>query len=121
MPRGTCSQHPHTSWRARRSTSERAHTTVEFIGTLPLLALGATCCLQALLVALSVVFAQGAADRAARDEPSARVVASIPAGWRARSSVSRTASGVQVQIRPPALLPGTGRWFVVRASSEVVQ
>lgn len=94
---------------------------IEFVGTLPLLMLAATCCLQALLVALGVVFAQSASDRAARDMPRAQVVASIPAAWRSRSTVSTTASRAHVSIRPPALLPGTGRWFVVHASSEVVQ
>jgi len=83
------------------------------------LALAATCCLQALLVALGVVFAQSATDRAAHGAPRAQVVSSIPAGWRGRTRISTRGDQVRVEVRPPALVPGTSRWLAVRATSEV--
>jgi hypothetical protein len=86
---------------------------------LPILALAATCCLQALLLALGVVFAQSAADRAARGAPRAEVVASIPSGWRKRVQLDSSSDRVQVDLRPPVLVPGTSRWLVVHATSEV--
>lgn len=86
---------------------------------MPVLVLAAACCLQALLVALAVVFAQSAADRAARGLPRAQVVGSIPAGWRERTTVSTAGDEARISIRPPVLLPGAGRWLVVRARSEV--
>lgn len=91
---------------------------VEFVGTLPLLLLAAACCLQALLLALGVVFSQVAADRAARDAPRAQVVASIPSGWRRGVQVTRVGTAVRVTVRTPALLPGTRRWLTVSATSE---
>jgi hypothetical protein len=99
--------------------AEAAQSTIEFIGTLPILALAATCCLQALLVALSVVFAQSTADLAARGAPRARAVSSVPVGWRSRISIDASSARVRVDVRPPAFVPGTSRWLVVHASSEV--
>lgn len=98
--------------------SERAQSTIEFIGTIPVLLLAATCCLQALLLALGVVFAQSAADRAARGAPRAQVVASIPSGWRSRATIDADSDRSTVTLRAPALLPGTDRWLQVSATSE---
>jgi hypothetical protein len=92
---------------------------VEFIGTLPLLALAATVCVQALLVALALVFAQSAADRAASGASSERVLASIPSGWRARTTLDARGARATVRIEPPSLLPGAASKLTVRASSEV--
>jgi hypothetical protein len=85
---------------------------------LPLLALVTTCCLQALLLALGIVFSQVSADRAARGEPRAQAVESIPAGWRRQARITRSGDRVQVRLRVPALVPGTGRWMQVSATSE---
>jgi hypothetical protein len=86
---------------------------------LPLLALAATACLQALLVALALVFAQSAADRAAVGEPSDRALASIPSGWRTRASMQVRGARATVRIEPPSLLPRAGALLAVHASSEV--
>jgi hypothetical protein len=92
---------------------------VEFVGTLPLLAVAAAACLQALLVALALIFAQSAADRAARDEPAARVLATIPSGWRERATVDTTSTEARVRIEPPSLLPRAGELLAVRATSRI--
>jgi hypothetical protein len=99
---------------------ERAQSTLEFVGTLPLLAVGAACCLQAILVALALVFAQTAADRAARGDTTASALASVPSGWRRRAVISTDGPRVRVRLRPPALLPGAGRLLAVEASSSKV-
>jgi hypothetical protein len=101
--------------------SERAQSTVEFVGTLPLLALAATACLQALLVAVSITLAQVSVDRAARGQSRAQVVASLPPGWRERTKVSVEGSRASVRIEPPSLLPRAGRLLAVRATSEVTK
>lgn len=91
---------------------------MEFVGTIPLLLLGATCCLQALLLALGVTFAQVAADRAARDAPHDVVVAAIPSGWRRHVRVEQASGRAVVRLRAPAVLPGAGRWLELTASAE---
>lgn len=100
---------------------ERAQATVEFVGTIPVLLLAATCCLQALLLAIALLFAQVSADRAARDAPMAQATASIPAPWRRRVRIERSKDSVTVTVRAPAVLPGAGRWLDVAATSEVAQ
>lgn len=99
---------------------ERAQASIELIGSIPLLLLAALACLQALLVALSLLFAQGAVDRAARGQSRAQVVSSVPAGWRQRTEVRVSPSEARVRIRPPAVLPGAARLHV-DARSEVLQ
>ncbi|MCB0878860.1 MAG: hypothetical protein KDC46_07760 [Thermoleophilia bacterium] len=98
--------------------AEAAQSTIEFIGSLPVLLLAATCCVQALLLALGVVFAQSAVGRAAQGQDRADVVASVPPGWRAHTRVHRQGRRVVVTVQAPALLPGTGRWLQVSARSE---
>jgi hypothetical protein len=93
---------------------------VEFVGTLPLLAVGAACCLQALLVAFALVFAQAAADRAARGEPTAAALAPVPASWRRSALVRTSDSTARVRLRPPVVLPGASRLLTVEATSSVV-
>lgn len=73
--------------------------------------------MQSLLLALSLVFAQAAADRAARGASKGQVVASIPSGWRSRAVVRRTDEQVRVTLRPPSVLPGAARVLRVEASS----
>lgn len=91
---------------------------MEFVGTIPVLLLAAACCLQGLLLALGVTFAQVAADRAARDAPHRVVVSSIPSGWRRHVSVERSSGRAIVRLRTPAVLPGAGRWLDVTATAE---
>jgi hypothetical protein len=82
------------------------------------LLLAATCCVQALLLALGILFAQVSADRAARGAPKAQAVASIPPAWRSRVQVTVTSERATVTLRVPSLLPGTSRLLDVRATSE---
>lgn len=97
---------------------QSGQATVEFVGTIPLLLLAATCCVQALLLALGVTFAQVAADRAARGAPRSEVVSSIPSGWRRHVHVEEHGERSIVRLRTPVLLPGAGRWLDVTASAE---
>lgn len=92
---------------------------MEFVGSLPLLMLVATVFLQALLIALALVFAQSAADRAARGMPGAHALDSIPRGWRSRARIEQRGERVHVRISPPALLPGAAGLLSVQASSSV--
>jgi hypothetical protein len=93
---------------------------VEFVGTLPLLALGAAICVQATLLALSLVFAQAAAERAARGATPTQARASLPATWRSRARIELEGEQVHVRIRPPVVLPGAGRLLTVEASTSKV-
>jgi hypothetical protein len=92
---------------------------VEFVGALPVLVLAARVCVQALLVALSLVFAQLAAQRAAGGMDEAHALRVVPAGWRARVSTESVSTQVRATVRTPALLPGAGRWLRVSAVSKV--
>lgn len=72
-------------------------------------------------MALGVVFSHVAVDRAAREVPHAQVVASVPKGWRSGLRVTNPSeSRVRVSVRVPAVLPGTGQWLRVAATSEVM-
>lgn len=93
---------------------------MEFVATLPLVALAVLACLQALLLALALVFAQSAADRAARGAPRAQVVGSVPAGWRSAARIERAGCTVRVHVRPPAVLPGAARLLTVEATARRV-
>jgi hypothetical protein len=93
---------------------------VEFVGTLPILALGATICVQATLCALSLVFAQAAADRAARGATPAQASAALPSAWRSRATITSTGERIRVRVRPPAVLPGAGRLLRVTVSATKV-
>ena len=57
---------PATSQMRPRRSSEQAQSTVEFVGVLPLLAFAALACVQALLVAITLVLAQHSVERAAQ-------------------------------------------------------
>lgn len=96
---------------------ERAQATVEFVGTVPVLLLAAACCVQAVLLAIALLFAQVTADRAARGAPRSQAVASVPQSWRGRVRIDERGSDVVVTVRPPAVLPGAGRWLRVQARS----
>lgn len=85
---------------------------------LPLLALVVLACVQACLLALGVTFAQVAVDRSARGESPSQVRSSIPSAWRRGADVSTTPSAHVVRLRAPSVLPGAGRFLVVRAARE---
>lgn len=93
---------------------------MEFVGTLPLLVLGALACVQALLVACSLLFAQAAADRAARGSTARQALSVMPSGWRDRAALARADQTATVTVRPPAVLPGAARLLRVSASSSEV-
>jgi len=81
--------------------------------------LAALCCVQALLVACALVFAQVAVDRAASGAPDARTLASMPAGWRDTATVERRGTSVVVRVAAPAVLPGASKWLDIAARAEV--
>lgn len=91
---------------------------VEFVGSLPVLMLGALLCVQAVLVALSLVFAQVAADRSARGADASEAVSSIPRPWRSRVAITRDERRAQVVVQSPAVLPGIASKLDVTARSE---
>lgn len=91
---------------------------MEFVGTLPVLMLGAAVCLQALLVAISLLFAQVASDRAARGESRTTALSSMPQAWRGRAQLIKRGDVSIVRIRPPAVIPGVADLLAVEVSSE---
>jgi hypothetical protein len=92
---------------------------LEFLGCMPLVLLAAASCLQALLVALTLVFAQGAADRAARGASRAQALDAVPAGWRPRARMQVDTEQARVTLRPPAVIPGAARVLAISASTSV--
>lgn len=74
-------------------------------------------CVQATLLACSVVFAQVAAGRAAAGLPRAQVVAVLPEAWRRGVRVQRRRDIVRVRVATPAIMPGAEDWLEVRASA----
>ena len=119
MLRPPCPHSPPTpTQRPSRPLAERAQASIELLGSLPVLLLGLLACMQAMLVALALVFSQSAADRAARGASRAQVVSSIPAPWRSRVRVRVTDSEAFVRIAPPVVLPGASR-LRIEARSEV--
>lgn len=91
---------------------------MEFVGSLPVLMLGALLCVQALLLALSLVFAQVVADRSARGAERAEAISSVPRPWRSRVSISRDERHARIVVQSPAVLPGVGSRLRVAARSE---
>ncbi|MBC7643671.1 MAG: pilus assembly protein [Thermoleophilia bacterium] len=83
--------------------------TVEFVGTLPLLVLGGLIIVQALLVALSTIFAQSSASAAARQlasgTPKSQVQLPIAAGFRHGALISTHAGRIQVRLTVPKVIP----------------
>lgn len=71
-------------------------------------------CLQAMLAACSLVFAQSAADRVAHGATQAQARASVPGGWRTRTRVTISGGRVHAKVVTPAVLPGIGSRLVVR-------
>ncbi|MCW2961368.1 MAG: hypothetical protein JWM90_1755 [Thermoleophilia bacterium] len=122
MNETTCPQ-PRTSRErpAPSSRSERASATVEFVGALPLLAFGMLTCLQAMLAACSLVFAQSAADRAAHGASQSQARASVPSGWRTRTQVVVGNGRVRATVVTPAVLPGIGSRLVVHVDVPELQ
>ena len=79
---------------------------VEFVGTLPLLVGALLICIQAGLLALTAVYAQGSADAAARGVN----VRSLPepSVWQSATTVTRSGGSVTVAVRAPSVLPWVG-------------
>lgn len=98
---------------------ESAQSTLEFVGILPIIMLGALLCVQALLLACALVFAQSAVDRAARGAAPATVVSSIPAPWRRHVAVRQQGGRVTVSVRPPSVVPMLGSRLRATARAEV--
>lgn len=89
---------------------------------LPLLALGALACLQALVVAITLVLAQHSVDRAAQPGATrASVARTLPAGWRRGLVLNRHDDVVELSLHAPAILPGAGRFLRIRATSPEIQ
>jgi hypothetical protein len=84
---------------------------VELVAALPALALAAALALQLLLVGYSVTIADGAAEAGALAGAAgkdAREAArdALPGWARGRSTVRTEGGRVEVELRPPAPLPG---------------
>ena len=92
---------------------------MEFVGSLPVLALGACVCVQALLIALSLVFAQLVAQRSAQGMDAAQARSVVPAAWRSRVLIDSTDRHAKVVVRTPSVLPGAAKLLRVSATSEV--
>ncbi|MBC7462300.1 MAG: hypothetical protein H7287_13140 [Thermoleophilia bacterium] len=113
---------PATSLTRSRRSLEQAQSTVEFVGVLPLLAFAALACLQALLVAFTLVLAQHSVDRAAQPGATRATVArSLPPAWRSTLALHRTKHSVGLSLRAPAVLPGAGRLLRIRVTAPEVQ
>lgn len=91
---------------------------MEFVGSLPVLALGALVCVQALLVAISLLFAHVVAERSAAGAQTSAALSAIPAPWRSRVTISSDAERVRVAVQPPAVVPGMGSRLRVTARTE---
>lgn len=84
---------------------------IELIAGLPVLALAALLALQLLAVGYAQALADGAAEAgaiAAADgrNPAAAARAGLPGWARGRVSVAASGGRVEVELDPPALLPG---------------
>ncbi|MCW2972847.1 MAG: hypothetical protein JWN72_1120 [Thermoleophilia bacterium] len=89
---------------------------------LPLLAFAALACLQALLVAITLVLAQHSVDRAAQPHATrSQVARSLPAGWRRGMTLQHTKHSVELSLRAPAVLPGVGRVLRIHATAPEVR
>ena len=92
---------------------ESGQAQLELIAGLPLLALAAVIALQLLAVGYSQSLADGAAEAgaiAAADgrEPAAAARAGLPGWARDRVEVDVDGGRVEVELDPPAIVPGLG-------------
>lgn len=95
---------------------------MEFVGTLPILLLAALVCLQAFLLAMTALYAQVAADRAARGASRSSIVQSLPAAWRPGAQVRASGDQVRIRVGSPVVLPlpaDARELLAVTARSEV--
>lgn len=104
------SQCPPATSQSPRFASQRGQSTVEFIGTLPVMVLAAAICLQAFLLGLTAVYAQAGAtslSRSSRHGDNLTTAAlPIPRAWRDDARISTRARGSTITLRAPAVLPG---------------
>jgi hypothetical protein len=84
---------------------------VEFVAVLPLMALAALACVQALLLGLSTIYVEASADAAARSRTVTAAQLPAPGAWRSSARISRSNGRVTVTMRTPAVLPLAG-WRV---------
>lgn len=107
---------PHPSL-LQPSRAERGQASVEFVGTLPLLALGLFVIIQGFLLGSTELIAQSAAEQYAREStPRREVMQSLPPAWRSGARVERHAGYVRVELRSPVVIPGVHRPVVSAAS-----
>ena len=106
------------------SSQQCGQATVEFVGTLPILVLGALLIVQALLLALATIFAQSSAPTAARmlaaGTRSAQVQRQLPIApsFRHGASVQTHAGRVRVRLFVPRVLPLVDRSLLQVAASS---
>jgi pilus assembly protein CpaE len=107
---------------AERARSDLGQAQLELIAGLPLLLLAALVALQLLGVAYAQSLADGAAEAGAiaaadgRDEEGAAREA-LPGWARSRVAVEEEDGRVQVELAPPALLPGLGDHLAVDSTA----
>jgi hypothetical protein len=103
---------------------QRGQASVELLAGLPALLLLAVVVMQLLAVGYTAVLAGDAAEAgalamAAGHGPDAAARAALPGWARGGMTVRRAVGAVHVQMRPPRLLPWTGRLLRVHASAAV--
>jgi hypothetical protein len=103
---------------------ERGQASVELLAGLPALLLVAVVVMQLLAVGYTAVLAGDAAEAgalamAAGARPESAARAALPGWARGAMTVRRAVGAVHVEMRPPRLLPWTGRLLRVRASAAV--
>jgi hypothetical protein len=103
---------------------QRGQASVELVAGLPALFLLAVVVMQLLAVGYTAVLAGDAAEAgalamASGRGPDAAARAALPGWARGGMTVRRAIGAVHVEMRPPKLLPWTGRLLRVRASAAV--
>ena len=103
---------------------ERGQAAVELVAGLPALLLLAAVVMQLLAVGYTAVLAGDAAEAGAlaiarRGAPESAARAAIPGWARGGLQVRRTVGAVNVQVRPPRLLPWVGGLLRIHASAAV--
>lgn len=96
----------------------RGQASVEFVAVVPLLVLAALSCVQALLLALTLVFAQASVQAASRQQVTSSQLP-VPAAWRRLAEIHRSHGRVVVTMRSPAVLPAAAVQLRADSSSQV--
>src|SRR5438045_937672 len=113
-----------TTAEGRRDAAEAGQAAVELVAGLPALLVVAAVVMQLLAVGYTAVLAGNAAEagalamaRGSAPEMAAR--SAIPGWARGGMRVRRTVGAVNVQMRPPRLVPWFGGLLRIRASAAV--